>query len=316
MAGRRITVFGGSGFIGRHLVRRLAARGWVVRVAVRDVTAAEFLKPMGNVGQIVPMRCNVSDEAAVKVAVEGSEAVVNLIGVLYETSRRPFSEMHVAAPARIAKAAAAAGAKRFVQVSAIDADPGAEADYARTKGEGEEAVKAAFPNATILRPSVVFGPEDSFFNLFAALARYLPVIPMFGFGDTQFQPVYVGDVAEAIIASLERDDAQGKTYELGGPRSYSYKELLELTCAETRRKRLLVPYPWQLLNIHAWFLERLPLHLLTRDQLKMLRRPNVVPYGALGIADLGIEPTPVETIIPTYLERFRPGGRFARTSTA
>ncbi|MGQ0664238.1 MAG: complex I NDUFA9 subunit family protein [Pseudomonadota bacterium] len=309
---RRITVFGGSGFIGRYVVKRLAAQGWVVRVAVRDPVAASFLKPMGDVGQIVPMKANLTDPEAVAEAVKGAEAVVNLVGILYETRRQLFAELHGLAPARLARQAGAAGVRRFVQVSALGADAASPAAYARTKAAGEAGIRAAFPAATIVRPSIVFGPEDGFFNRFAAMARCLPALPLIGGGLTRFQPVYVGDVAEAITRLLADSGSAGRTYELGGPRVYTFKELMEIMLAEIGRKRFLVPLPFAVAQLQAAFFERLPVPPLTRDQIRLLKRDNVVTPGAPGLAELGIEPSALEAIIPTYLGRFRKGGRSSR----
>ena len=305
-----ITVFGGSGFIGRHLVRRLARQGWTIRVAVRRPSAANFLKPLGDVGQITPIRAPIHDPVAVRAAVSGAKAVVNLVGILFERGDRNFATIHARGAHSVATAAAEAGVERLVQISAIGADLHGEADYARSKGAGEAAVKTAFPAATVLRPSVVFGPEDDFFNRFAVMARLSPVLPLIGGGHTKFQPVYVGDVAEAIAACLIDPATQGKTYELGGPQVYSFKELMELLLTQIRRRRLLVPLPFGLANLQAMFLEKLPVPPLTRDQVKLLRRDNVVAGGALTLADLGIAPTSAETVLPTYLDRYRKGGRF------
>jgi NADH dehydrogenase len=220
--------------------------------------------------------------------------------------------VHFEGARRVAQAAAAAGARHLVQVSAIGAHPNAEANYARSKAAAEVAVRLAFPAAVVLRPSIVFGPEDGFFNLFAALARLSPVLPLVGGGRTRFQPVYVGDVAEAVVKALTDPACAGKSYELGGPRVYSFKELLKLMLAEIHRRRLLVPLPFWAASLEATFLELMPVPLLTRDQVKLLKHDNVVGRDALTLEDLGIAPTAVELIIPTYLERYRPGGRFKR----
>jgi len=308
---RLVTVFGGAGFIGRHLVQRLAADGWIVRVGCRDVEAAQFLVPLGDPGQIVPLAADITQPESVAALIDGADAVVNLVGILYERGRRTFQSIHVDGAATVAQAAARTGAKRFVQMSAIGSDPASEAVYGRTKAAGEHAVRDAFPDATVLRPSVVFGPEDDFFNRFAVLARFLPVLPVF---NTSFQPVYVGDVAEAARNALEDPAMAGKTYELGGPRVISFREVMELLLAETARKRLLVPIPLAVASLEATFLEWLPEPPLTRDQVKLLANDNVVSEGALTFSDLGIEPTAVEAIIPTYLHRYRPQVRQRRRS--
>lgn len=313
MQGRRVTVFGGSGFIGRYVVKRLAEDGARVRVAVRDVEAAKFLKPMGAVGQIAPFAVNIGDEAAIQTAVEGADAVINSIGVLYESGSQSFRRAHVDGPAAIAKASAAAGVDALVHISAIGADAGSESLYAKSKAMGEDAVRQAFPAATILRPSVVFGPEDDFFNRFAAMARLSPALPLIDGGETKFQPVYVGDVAEAAVAATTDPEAAGKTYELGGPEVVTFKEALEYIIAEIGRKRALAFAPSCLLRPFAAVLEALPLPPpITRDQLTMLQQDTIVGEGALGLSDLGVEATAMDAIVPSYLARHRDGGQFAR----
>ncbi len=306
MRRRRVTVFGGSGFIGRHLVNRLAARGDIVTVAVRDPEAAIFLKPMGDVGQIVIVATDICNPASVAAAVKGADAVVNLVGILWQWGRRSFTRIHAKGAGNIARAAREAGVARLVHVSAIGADKDGEALYARSKAAGEVAVRDAFPAATILRPSVVFGPEDNFFNQFADLARDLPALPIFGRGDgPSFQPVYVGDVADAIMTVLTAATAQGRTFELGGPRIYTYRQLMELVLSEIGRHRMLVPVPIALAAIAGWFLQKLPNPLLTRDQMLLLKHDNIVADGAATLADLGIVPTAAETVLPAYLRCFR-----------
>ncbi len=323
-----VTVFGGSGFLGRHLVKRLAQAGAHIRVCVRDAEAAAFLKVDGDVAQVVLWPADITDPAQVGAATEGAEWVINLVGILFERGKRTFQRLHVEAAGHVASAAKAAGARRMVHVSAIGADENSPARYGQTKAAGEAAVLNAFPAATIVRPSVVFGPEDDFFNLFAGLARLTPVLPVFGcpvwpkiklfpegglvdidlYGDggTRFQPVYVGDVADGIMKILADPSTEGRIYELGGPRQYSFKEIMELLLAETGRKRFLAPIPFPIAAIEAWFLEFLPKPLLTRDQVKLLTRDNVVSGVYPGFSDLGIEPTAAEAILPTYLHRFRP----------
>ena len=308
MAEPVITVFGGSGFIGRYLVKRLAAGGARVRVAVRDPGAAGFLRPMGDVGQVAPIQANVGDEASVAAAVAGAGAVANLVGILFERGRRSFAAVHAHGAGRVARAAAAAGVGRLVHVSAIGAGPDSPSAYARSKGEGEAAVRAAFDQATIVRPSVVFGPEDKFFNRFAALARLAPALPLFDGGATRFQPVYVGDVAEALARVLETPQSASKTYELGGPRAYSYREIMELVMAETRRERPLVSVPSVAVRPLAAVMGLLPNPPLTGDQLIQLGRDNVVSPGALGLSDLGIVPRAAEPIVADYLRRYRRAG--------
>jgi NADH dehydrogenase len=307
MPARTVAIFGGSGFIGRHLVRRLAADGWRIRVGTRDPEAGLFLKPMGEVGQIGLAKVDIRDPGAVAAATTGSDAVVNLVAILHESRARTFQALHVEGAANVARAAAEVGVARLVHVSAIGADKASQSRYGRTKAEGEDAVRAAFPAATILRPSIVFGAEDQFFNRFAAMARIAPALPVIA-GTTRFQPVFVGDVAEAIRRSLVDPATAGRTYELGGPRTYTFRELLGYILAITGRKRYLVPVPTPLAMLQATFLEKLPTPPLTRDQVLMLGRDNVAGAGQPGLADLGITPTPVEAVVPGYLARFRKSG--------
>lgn len=308
MATRNVaTVFGGSGFIGRHVVKRLAHKGFVVRVAVRDPEAGLFLKTAGAVGQIVPLFASLENEATVHRAVEGAGLVVNLVGILAERHAGDFRRIHAEGAGRVARLAAAAGVERLVHMSAIGADPASPSRYGTSKAAGEQAVRAAFPAATILRPSVVFGPDDQFFNRLGALAQLSPVMPVIA-GSSKMQPVYVGDVADATMAALERADAAGALYELGGPRVWSFRELVAYILQETGRHRLMLDVPMAVARFHTPFLELMPGKPLTRDQLLMLSRDNVVAAGMPGLVELGVMPTPVELVVPGYLRRFQPGG--------
>jgi len=316
-----VTVFGGSGFVGRYAVRALAKQGWRIRVAVREPHLAPELKVMGDVGQVELVQANVRHEASVRAALVGAQACVNLVGVLYETGRQTFDAVHATAPGLIAEAAAEAGATKFVQVSAIGADADGSAGYARTKAAGEAAVRAAFPNAVVLRPSVVFGPEDGFFNRFGAVAAMSPVLPLIGGGHTKFQPVYVGDVGAAIVAALSLETAAGRTFELGGPGVYSFKALMELLCRETMHHRLLLPIPFPIASalgkigdLQAKLLPIPP--QVTSDQVELLKSDNVANPDLPGLADLGVAATAVDAVIPTYLWRFRRGGQFAQPEAA
>jgi NADH dehydrogenase len=306
-----VTVFGGSGFLGRHTVRALARAGLRVRVAVRKPNLATFLMVSGMVGQVEMRKTNVRDEADVKSAMQNTDAVVNFVGTLYSRGHQNFEELHVGAAETIAKAAAEHGVTSLVHVSAIGADADSESRYAASKGEGEARVRAAFPDATILRPSIVFGPEDDFFNRFAGLARLSPVLPLIGGGKTKFQPVYVADVASAVLKCLCDPSTRGKTYELGGPDVYSFKTLMEMILRITQRRRILLPVPFALAGIKAFFLQFMPRPLLTPDQVRLLKTDNVVSQGALTLADLGIVPDSVEAIVPSYLWRFRRLGQYA-----
>jgi NADH dehydrogenase len=305
-----VTIFGGSGFLGRHTVRALAREGWRIKVATRHPARGFFLRPLGTVGQIDFVKCDVADSESVARALAGSDAVVNLTGILFEKGQS-FEEVQAGGAFHIASAASAAGVTSLVHVSAIGANAESDSDYAETKGEGETFVREAFPDAVILRPSIVFGPEDSFFNKFASMARFLPALPLIGGGHTRFQPVFVGDVAAAIVASLAREDTRGRIYELGGPTTYSFRELLQLILQVTGRRRPLLPVPFSLAMLKAAFLQLLPKPLLTIDQVRLLRKDNVVAATAAGLADLGITATSVEAVIPSYLWRYRAKGEYA-----
>ena len=308
MATRSVaTVFGGGGFIGRYVVKRLAAQGHIVRVAGRNTQAVKDMMVYGRVGQVVPLFVSLANQAQVERAVESADMVVNLVGILSEPRAGDFQRIQADGASRIARAAAAAGVRQMVQVSAIGADAASPSLYAQTKAAGEAGVRASMPQATILRPSLVFGAEDKFFNRFGSIAMMLPVMPVIQ-GKSRFQPVYVGDVADAVLASFAREEAAGQTYELGGPRVWTFRELLAWILQETRRKRPLVDIPLGIARIQARLGELVPGKPFTRDQLTLLGRDNVVSPGAKGLTDLGITPTPVELIVPEYLDRYRPGG--------
>jgi NADH dehydrogenase len=312
MAQRLATVFGGSGFIGRYVVANLAREGWLVNAAVRRPDEALFLKTAGVVGTVTPLAANVRDRASVARAVAGADAVVNLVGILHEGGRQRFQAVQAEGARNIAEEAARAGAQQLVHISAIGADPSSNSAYARTKAEGEAAVRQAFPRATILRPSIVFGPEDGFFNRFARMAMLSPALPLIGGGRTRFQPVYVGDVADAVMKAIETAAAAGQTYELGGPKIYPFADLMRLLLAEIGRKRLLLPLPFPIASLMGSVMQCLPNPQLTADQVKLLKRDNVVSDGAHGLAALSITPTSVETILPTYLDRYRARGYYHR----
>ncbi len=315
MRHRRVTVLGASGFLGRHVVKHLAQQGAVITAVSRHASDARFLRPMGDVGQITPIDADILDDRALAAVIAQDEIVVNCIGILYERGARTFEAMHVRLPARIAAAARQAHVKEIVHVSAIGADPQSPSAYGRGKAEGEAQLRAAFPEAIVLRPSLVFGPEDDFFNRFGTYARMLPGLPLIGRGVTRFQPVYVADVAAAVVAALDRR-AFGRTFELAGPKIYSLRDLLELVLRETGRERNLIDVPFGIASLQAFFLEFLPKPPLTRDQVRLLQRDNVPAPGAPGLAELGITPTALELVLPTYLWRFRRGGRYWRATPA
>ncbi len=318
--GGLVTVFGGSGFLGRHVVRALARAGYRVRVAVRRPDLAGHLQPLGGVGQIHGVQANLRYPESVAAAVTGSDAVVNLAGILYESGRQSFDAVQAFGAGVVAEAAAEAGVGHMVHVSAIGADSDAEADYARTKAEGENNVLEAFPSAVILRPSVIFGQGDDFFNRFAAMARISPVLPLIGGGHTKFQPVFASDVADAVVAGVSGKAKAGKVYELGGPQTLDFKEIYEFILKQTGRLCVLVPVPFSLMRMKAWFLQLLPKPLLTVDQVKMLETDNVVSAEAKSegrtLEGLGIAPHSIDAIVPAYLERFRRSGQFERNRVA
>jgi NADH dehydrogenase len=312
--GTLVTVFGGSGFVGRHAVEALARDGWRVRAAVRRPDLAGHLQPMGDVGQIHPVQANLRFPDSVRRAVEGAEAVVNLVGILAKSGAQTFQAVHVAGARAVAKAAREAGAKTLVHVSAIGADEGAASQYARSKALGEKQVLRAAPSAVILRPSVLFGPEDDFFNKFAAIARFSPFLPLVGGGHTRFQPVFAGDVASAIVAAIEDRASEGQVYELGGPEVRSFKELMQFMLTTIGRQRLLIPIPFAVAKFQAGFLQLLPKPLLTPDQVELLRGDVIVSEEAKRegrtLEALGIEPLAMAAIVPSYLWRFRKTGQF------
>jgi NADH dehydrogenase len=306
----RATVFGGSGFIGRNIVRHLAQKGVVVRAAVRDPEAALFLRPMGQVGQIALVAADVRSEKAVAAAVAGVDLVINAVSLGVQTRRNRFADVHVQGARRVARLAAAAGVARLVHMSGIGSDPNSDSAYVAARGHGDRAVRAEFPAATLLKPSVVFGPGDHFFTALAAMARLSPVLPLFGGGTARVQPVYVGDVADAAMKVLDAPDSAGQDYELGGPTVYTYRELMTLLLQTVERKRMLVSLPEHIALVMATFASLLPSPPLTRDMVKLALADNVVGTGAKSLRDLGIAPTTVEVILPTYMDRYRRSGRW------
>jgi NADH dehydrogenase len=314
-SGGLVTVFGGSGFVGRHVVRALARAGWRVRAAVRRPDLAGHLQPMGAVGQIHAVQANLRYPESVAAALAGAEAAVNLVGILHESGRQTFAAVHAFGAGAVARAAAAGGIGRLAHVSSIGADPGSPGLYGRTKAAGEAAVAEALPGAVILRPSIVFGPEDDFFNRFAAMARAAPALPLIGRGETRFQPVFVGDVAQAVLRAVEGGAGAGAPYELGGPRILTFREVLEFILVTTQRRRPLVPLPFGLARLAGQVLQHLPGRLLTADQVRMLETDNVVSAAAAEagrtLEGLGIAPRSIEAIVPAYLRRFRRTGEFS-----
>jgi NADH dehydrogenase len=308
-----VTIFGGSGFLGRHVVRALAKRRYRIRVAVRRPELANFLQPLGSVGQIHAVQSNVRYPRSIEAAARGSNIIINLVAILHERGAQRFDVVHAGGAERVALAAAAFGA-RLIHVSAIGADPDSTSAYARTKAQGEEAAFAAVPEGVIFRPSVLFGPEDDFFNRFAAMARFLPALPLVGGGLTKFQPVFVGDVAEAIALAVDGKARAGTLYELGGPEIRSFRQLMEYVLATTGRKRVLMSLPFGLAKLQASVLQFLPKPPLTPDQVELLKVDNIVSEIAQRegrtLAGLGLTPTAIEAIVPAYLWRFRKSGQF------
>jgi uncharacterized protein YbjT (DUF2867 family) len=314
-----VTVFGGSGFIGRHTVRALARRGYRVRVAVRRPELAGHLQPLGNVGQIQPVQANLRVRWSVDRAVEGADHVVNLVGILHESGRQSFNAVQDFGARAIAEAARAAGAK-MTQMSAIGADAESESAYARTKARGEAAVLATLPDANVVRASIVFGPEDHFFNRFAAMARLSPALPLIGGGTTRYQPVYVVDVAEALALTVDGKAAPGTTYELGGPEVLTFRECMEHMLKVIDRRRMLVSIPWPIARMQGAILGMLPNPLLTTDQVTLLRYDNVVSEAANAegrtLAGLGVTAESLDAILPSYLWRYRVAGQYTKANLA
>ena len=316
-----VTVFGGSGFIGAQAVRQLAKAGWRIRVAVRNPAKAYAMRLHGDVGQIDIVQANIRNEPSLRRAMAGATAAVNLVGVLRETGRQGFQSLQAMGARNVAAAARAEGVTRLVQVSAIGADAGSASKYARTKAQGEAAAREIYPDAVIVRPSIVFGPEDDFFNRFAGMAQISPVLPLLGGGETRFQPVYVGDVAKAIAAAVTRPDAAGQTYELGGPATLTFRQLMEMLLAQIGKRRFLAPLPWPVAsllgsagdaaNSVAGIVGAALPTPVTADQVILLKTDNVASGAYPGLADLGITPTSLESVLPSYLYRYRKGGQYA-----
>lgn len=313
-----VTVFGGSGFVGSQIVRALARMGSRVRVAVRQPGRGYRLRMLGDVGQIEVVQANVRDDASVARALEGAEGCVNAVAILYESGRQTFEAVHVDGARRLAVAAARAGVSRFVQISAIGADANSPAAYGRTKAAGEAAVREAYPGAAMLRPSVVFGPEDHFFNRFAEMATISPAVPLIGGGATRLQPVFVSDVGAAVAHAVWSDEAAGLTFELGGPEIFTFRRLMEIMLEVIHRRRFLLPVPWSVASALGLVGDLVATSgaapPLTTDQVSLLRVDNVAAHGAPGLRELGVEPNALEPIIPSYLYRYRRGGQYAQSS--
>lgn len=306
---RTVTIFGGSGFVGRYIVQKFAEEGALIRVAVRNPVAANFLKPLGNVGQIMPVQASILSLRDIERAIQGADVVINLVGILYEKGTQTFEALHIEGARYVAQTASRLRISTLLHMSALGANIDSSSRYASTKAQGEEMILKYFPRATIFRPSVIFGAEDSFLNRFSQMALVSPFLPLIGGGKTRFQPIYVGDVAESFLQASLKPDAQEKIYELGGPSIYTFKELMEYLLKTINRKRLLLPLPFKLTKGMATIVQFLPTPLLTPDQVELLKTDTVVSPQALTIENLGIQAHALEILAPLYLARYCPGGR-------
>lgn len=303
-----VTVVGGTGFLGRYVVQELVQAGYAVQVISRRAHRAAHQQPLGYQTRVLYKRGDITQPRSIQEAIAGSFAVVNLVGILFEKRKQRFSAIHAQCPERLAQLVKEAGVERLIHVSALGVDKAGQSVYARSKGTGEKAVLSAFPRATILRPSIIFGAEDNFFNQFACLSRFVPALPLIGGGHTKFQPVYVGDVAKAVVAALKKPETAGQIYELGGPEVLSFQEILQYILQQTGYRRCLVKLPWALANVVGFLGEFLPKPPLTRDQVKLLKQDNVVQPDRDGFRILGLKPTAIAQVVPGYLARYRKPG--------
>lgn len=305
-----VTVIGGSGFVGRYIVQSLAKMGMRVRVAVRNPSKALDLTVSGTVGQIVPVQCNIRNLNSVKAVTKGSYFVINCVGILYETGKQTFEDTQFLGAKNIALACQQNHIKKLIHISALGADENSKSHYAQSKAKAEKTILDIMPNSTILRPSIIIGIEDKFFNMFAKLTSISPILPLIGGGQTKFQPVYVGDIAQAVLSVINSDQTDGKTYELGGLKVFTFKELLEKMLFEIGKKRLLVPVPFCIAKLKAFFLQLLPKPLLTIDQVELLKTDNIVHDNKYSFKELDITPTDIDIILPTYLRMYRTSGDY------
>ena len=306
-----IAIFGGGGFLGRHLLRKLTVLDYRIKVATRNPFQKGYLKPLGNPGQIELFKTNIFNEEEVKKVLNNCDIVINLVGILHETRRQKFTEIHEKFPYLLSRLCNENKLKKLVHMSALGVEGKHESKYKQSKINGEKNIKDNFKSSVILRPSVVFGPEDKFFNTFASLAQISPVLPLIGGGKTKFSPIYVGDVAKAIVKSLDLNNTKPKIYELGGPENYSFKELMEILLIEIKKKRFLISVPFGLAKFQSYFLQMMPNPLLTPDQVELLKNNVVVSGNYPVLKDLGIEGKTIKSILPKYIYRFRSGGEFA-----
>jgi len=304
------TIFGGSGFIGRHLVRRLTEKEYRVIIATRSPYLSGFLKPLGNPGQIELIRTNIHDQESIKNVLKKSDVVINLIGILHENKKQKFNYVHSEFPKLLSEICIDFQIKKFIHLSALGVKKTHTSKYIQSKYIGEQNIQNIFNSSIILRPSIVFGPEDKFFNMFASLAQFSPALPLIGGGKTKFAPIYVGDIATAIVKALELNNSESKIYELGGPENYSFKELMEILLKEIKKKRFLIPIPFGFAKFQSYFLQMLPNPLLSPDQVELLKHHNIVSGDHPTLKDLGITGTPIQSILSKYIYRFREGGQF------
>ena len=304
-----IGIFGAGGFLGKHLMRQLTRLDYRVKAATRHPYLKGYLKPLGNPGQIELFRTNIFNPKDVKQVIKNCDLVINLVGILYETRKQKFNQIHVQFPNLLSELCNELGVKKLVHVSALGVKEGHTSQYMQSKLQGEKNIQNIFKKSIILRPSVIFGPEDKFFNTFATIAQFSPAIPLIGGGKTQFEPVYVGDVAAAIVKSLELDNSEPNIYELGGA-NYSFKELMQILLSEIKKKRFLIPIPFGMAQFQSYFLQMMPTPLLTPDQVEMLKYDNVVSGDHKALKNLKIKPTTIQSILPKYIYRFRTGGQF------
>jgi len=305
-----IAIFGAGGFLGKHLMRQLTKRGYRVKVATRNPYLKGYLKPLGNPGQIELFKTNIFDFNDVKQVLVNSDFCINLVGILHENKKQKFNQIHSDFPNLLSNLCNETGIKKIIHVSALGVKENHNSRYMQSKLQGEEKIKENFNSSIILRPSIIFGPEDKFFNTFASLSQFFPVLPLVGGGKTKFSPIYVGDVAKAIVKSLELNNSSPKIYELGGPKNYSFKELMEILLTEIKKKRFLIPISFGLAKFNSYFLQMMPQPLLTPDQVEILKYDNIITGNQLTLQDLGIQGTAIQSILPKYIYRFRTGGQF------
>ena len=307
---QQIAIFGAGGFLGRHLMRKLTELDYRIKVATRSPYLKGYLKPQGNAGQIELIKTNIFNENEISKVLKNCDLAINLVGILYETRKQKFTKIHEQFPYLLSRLCNEHGVKKLIQISALGIEGRHESKYKESKLNGEKKIKDNFKSPIILRPSVVFGPEDKFFNTFASLAQISPILPLIGGGKTKFSPIYVGDVAEAIVKALSLNNSEPKVYELGGPENYSFKELMEILLAEIKKKRFLISIPFAFAKFQSYFLQMMPNPLLTPDQVEMLKHDNIVSGNYSTLKDLGITGTPIQNTLPKYIYRFRTGGQF------